>query len=282
MFKKLLNIFGSGKSDSKATDIPLTEELKNTFSIENAGNNSENNDCDDNYNENTNKPVVKRLAGKKANLDSDTLHGSHYTIEEFDEEIKRRVDRFIKSEQEDGETVTEEDIFSMTTNAMDEVYCDWNGFHRGHDAMINFRNRHSKKYLGHASFGYEKMEDNVDNPLLEPIHGVTLEDYAAVSYKIASGTNFISIMEMLGVDPAIWPEINTLWGKRMEEDPTFTVTTMFTQFYNTADQHPKLFKGLQVEMSDKEMIEEKDAKMEEYKKKLAEEQGGNVADDINF
>jgi uncharacterized protein YegJ (DUF2314 family) len=177
----------------------------------------------------------------KSALDPETYHGTHYKVEDFDAELEKRVAKFIKEEEEEeGEKMSKEDISSLRRNVLHDIYCEWNGIAPGSDAVMDFDNRNSQKYHGYASFGHTKAEDHANNPFMEPVHGVTLEDYAAISYYVASGTDAKDIVKQLGIDYAIWEEANVIWAKRMQEDTSFTVVTLFGQFYNTADQHPKL------------------------------------------
>ena len=87
------------------------------------------------------------------------------------------------------------------------------------------------------------------NPLLEPIHGVSLQDYAAISAKMASGIDVKEICKTLGIEQAVYEEASAIWVTRMQEDTTWEVTTLFGQYFGEADQHPKL-SGLQVAMSE--------------------------------
>jgi hypothetical protein len=89
----------------------------------------------------------------------------------------------------------------------------------------------------------------MSNPLLEPIHGVSLYDYAAVSAKMATGIDPKEIYKALGIEPAVFEEASALWVTRMQEDSTFEVTILFGQYFSEADKHPKL-NGLQAEVSE--------------------------------
>jgi hypothetical protein len=44
----------------------------------------------------------------------------------------------------------------------------------------------------------------MSNPLLEPIHGVSIQDYAAISAKMASGIDMKDICKLLGIEPAVF------------------------------------------------------------------------------
>lgn len=192
----------------------------------------------------------------------------------------------------------------------------------------------------------------MSNPLLEPIHGISLQDYAAISAKMASGISVEKICEALGIEPAVYEEASAIWITRMQEDSTWEVTTLLGKYFGEADQHPKLgslkaeisdegkanlekimtdryfyeelcgarqaaynygFDGAQwiqdnfgislgdfqsvamqwMQVQNQEMetrnheyvlhyVDFQQAKQKEYEAKFAKEQGGNVADDINF
>lgn len=84
----------------------------------------------------------------------------------------------------------------------------------------------------------------MSNPLLEPIHGITLEDYSAACAKLGSGMSEDAVVKALGVELPVWQEANLLWPERMKQDSSFQIVTLFGQYFGQADQHPK-FSGLQ-------------------------------------
>lgn len=79
-----------------------------------------------------------------------------------------------------------------------------------------------------------------ENPLLAPVHGITLEDYSAACAKIGSGLSETDIAKALGVELPVWEEANLLWPERMKQDATYHIVTLFGQYFGAADQHPKL------------------------------------------
>ncbi|AOM79694.1 DUF6620 family protein [Pedobacter steynii] len=87
-----------------------------------------------------------------------------------------------------------------------------------------------------------------ENPLLEPIHGISLEDYSAACAKMGSGLSENEAAKALGVEFPVWQEANLLWQERMKEDATYQIVTLFGQYFGTADQHPK-FSNLQTNVS---------------------------------
>jgi hypothetical protein len=179
-------------------------------------------------------------------FDSETLHGTHYTIEAFDREVEKRSEAWITSEKNSGETFSQKDIDNIYFNYRRKVYCEWTG--ADNDQMIRWELANSMKHTGIASSGFVK-EDGGDNPLLEPIHGISLKDYAAMAVKMSQGIDYKEVCKAMGIEPAVWEEINTLWPKRMQEDSSFTVTTLYGQYFMEGADHPKL-QNLQANISD--------------------------------
>ena len=192
----------------------------------------------------------------------------------------------------------------------------------------------------------------MSNPLLEPIHGVSLYDYAGISAKMAAGISEDEIFKALGIEATIYQEASALWIARMQEDKTFGVSMEFGKCFGKVESHPKLghlhpnvsqegIENLEKLKTDRYFYEElcgariaayqygldgaqwiqdnfginlgdfqavamhwmqvqndqmakgnhkyalevatfQQEKQAEYAKKFAEEQGGNVADDIEF
>ncbi|SEW43885.1 hypothetical protein SAMN05428988_5649 [Chitinophaga sp. YR573] len=79
-----------------------------------------------------------------------------------------------------------------------------------------------------------------ENPLLAPIHGITLEDYSAACAKLGNGLSEQAIAKALGVELPVWQEVSLLWPERMKQDETFHIVTLFGQHFGAAEQHPKL------------------------------------------
>lgn len=165
------------------------------------------------------------------NLHPETLHGLHYTEEQFDAELEKRLHEQI---QADGAAWDETDRSSYKRHFLKKIYAEWNPG-TDSDDFIQFETANSMKYSGFATMGYAKQDDS--NPLLTPIHGISLNDYAAIAMNL---TNFQEedLFTAFGIDLAIWQEINTLWPKRMQEDTTFTVATLYSQSFMEAGNHP--------------------------------------------
>lgn len=82
--------------------------------------------------------------------------------------------------------------------------------------------------------------DAKDNPLLEPIHGISLYDYAAGMIKIGSGVPSEKVLSTLGVEKPQWDEADLIWQQRMQEDPNMTVASKYGQYFAKVDEHPTL------------------------------------------
>ena len=86
---------------------------------------------------------------------------------------------------------------------------------------------------------YMNMAHDDSNPMLQPIHGISLQDYAAAASKMTNGMSADEVCKRLGIDMPIWDEANQLWVKRMQQDQTMAVMSLYGQYYGSADTHPK-------------------------------------------
>jgi len=161
----------------------------------------------------------------------ENLHGTHYTLEQFNQEVEERLQEATK-----GEDLSESELNNYRYNIRRDVYQEWTGADT--DQVVQWQMANSMEHMGIATSGYVK--DSSDNPLLAPIHGISLRDYAAITMKLSSGIEPNAILNALGIDEVIWSEINTLWPKRMQEDESFTVSTLFGQYFMEGATHPKL------------------------------------------
>ncbi|MDR1876756.1 MAG: hypothetical protein LBQ84_03950 [Flavobacteriaceae bacterium] len=177
------------------------------------------------------------------NYDPETLHGTHYTEEQFDAEVERRVQAWIK-EREDRE-IRESEINNLYFNYRRNVYEEWNNCDP--DQTLRWEMANSMKYTGMQVSGYIKNAD--ENPLLAPIHGFTFKDYAAMAIKVAGGIEPADVCKAMGIDIVVWEELNTLWPQRMAQDASFTLATLYGQYYADNVTHPKL-EGLTANISE--------------------------------
>lgn len=173
---------------------------------------------------------------QQVSYDPQTQHGLHYTEAAFDTEVARRAEAWITQEIADGETVDEQEKQNIYHNYRQQVYMEWNQCST--DQYILFQHSNSMKYSGIQTSGFIKVEEN--NPLLEPVHGISLKDYAAMCIKIGAGVDQVAVCKAMGLEPVIWDELNTIWPQRMGEDSSFTITTLFGQYFADNEPHPKL------------------------------------------
>ena len=184
--------------------------------------------------------------------DPETLHGTHYDVDDFEDEVEQLAQTWIEKE---GIT-SQSEINNVYHNYRREVYMAWNECDS--DQYIRFDNRNSLAHHGVAQMGNNMQEDE-NNPLLAPVHGINLRDYSAICAKLGSGVDENDIYKAFGIDATIWGEINTVWPARMAEDTTFSIAVLFGQYFGEADQHPKL-QGVKSNLS-----EEGEANLERLK-----------------
>lgn len=78
------------------------------------------------------------------------------------------------------------------------------------------------------------------NSLLDPIHGISLYDYAAVSAKLNYGAETNDACEIFGIEPAVFEEASAKWIRRMQNDKTLEITMLFGKYYTEAGYQHKL------------------------------------------
>ena len=57
----------------------------------------------------------------------------------------------------------------------------------------------------------------MSNQLLEPVEGITLEQWAGVNGQLASGVSTEDAVKSLGVDMPKWDRVNNEWLSRMKK-----------------------------------------------------------------
>jgi hypothetical protein len=77
----------------------------------------------------------------------------------------------------------------------------------------------------------KEMDSNIaaakSGGLLDPIQGVSMEDWAGANAKIMSGTPLETILGVLGVEKPVWDAVSAEWMARMSRDTTFAITTVY-------------------------------------------------------
>ncbi len=280
-------------------------------------------------------------------FDPETLHGTHYTIEAFKAEVEKRAEKWIAGERAEDPNFSQADVDNVYFNYKRKVYAEWNNMAEHDNRLLQWEMADRNLKAGLSAYGETALDSN--DPLLEPIHGVTLQDYTAMNIKFGQGIDADLVCKAMGIELTVWQEASTLWAKRMEQDTTFKVATLFGQYYKDGDNHPKLMHlkpvvsevggaNLEKLKTDRHFYEElcgareaayeagldgaqwiadnygmglvefqaiatewmtadnkdvnmdrnlklfdyKETKKKEYAAKFAAEQGGNVADDVEF
>ncbi len=67
---------------------------------------------------------------------------------------------------------------------------------------------------------------------LEPVEGVTFEDWAKANAKLASGTTIEEIVKQMGMDMPRWDRVNAEFLTRMKNDRTFTLSMKYAGVFN--------------------------------------------------
>jgi hypothetical protein len=243
MFKKLFNDFLGGDDENKKKE---EEKLKAQQAAKSKSDDDD--DDDEEYDEDeddedyfgpeeTDEERQKRILASVnpgVQLHPETLHGLHYTEQQFDAEVEKRIQEKMNDPDYEND---EYNAIEMWRNAMrTNVYRDWTGANEelaGQFAMAN-----TLQFQGFSTSA--NVKEDLDNPMLAPIHGISFYDYSAMCSKMANGAKEEVIFKAFGIDKVIFEELNTMWPKRMQEDNTYTLVALMGQYYADADKHPKL------------------------------------------
>lgn len=70
------------------------------------------------------------------------------------------------------------------------------------------------------------------NPILDPVEGITLDQWASTNAKLASGVATEEAIKGIGVDMPKWDRVNAEWLTRMSNDTTFTISQKYAAAFN--------------------------------------------------
>ena len=73
----------------------------------------------------------------------------------------------------------------------------------------------------------------MSNPLLDPVEGITLDQWAGVNAQLASGTSKEDAIKTLGVDMPKWDRVDNEWLTRMRNDTSFVISQKYAAAFNT-------------------------------------------------
>ncbi len=81
--------------------------------------------------------------------------------------------------------------------------------------------------------GFHKVV-NGGKDVLEPVEGISFEDWAKANAGLASGKQVEEIIKLIGVDRPRWDRANEEWLARMKNDKTFTLSMKYASIFNNA------------------------------------------------
>lgn len=80
----------------------------------------------------------------------------------------------------------------------------------------------------------------MNNPLLQPIHRISLQDYAAITLKMTNGCKLSDILDVMDIDLLQYQQASSIWNQRMINDRTLELSAMYGQLFTTGAHHPIL------------------------------------------
>ena len=91
---------------------------------------------------------------------------------------------------------------------------------------------------GFTVAGFVKEDPN--NPLHQPVRGISFKDYAAMSVKAGSGISGADICKAMDVSIEDYKEASNTWIQRLQNDSSGQLSTLYGQYFSEAASHPKL------------------------------------------
>jgi hypothetical protein len=88
---------------------------------------------------------------------------------------------------------------------------------RGLDAAMEHQKQEMDGHIAKAKSG----------GLMDPVQGVSLEDWAGANAKIVSGEPLANVLKVLQVEKPAWDAISAEWNGRMSRDTTFAIATVY-------------------------------------------------------
>src|SRR5438552_357662 len=85
----------------------------------------------------------------------------------------------------------------------------------------------------------------MSNSILDPVEGITLEQWASANADLVSGLTSDEVVKNLGIDAPKWDRVNNEWLTRMKNDTSFTISTKYAAAFN-ANASGNLGSGSQV------------------------------------
>jgi len=71
---------------------------------------------------------------------------------------------------------------------------------------------------------YRQAFDEADTGMLEPIEGVSIQDYGRIAARLTGGEPLEAILASVQMDAAKYARVSEAWNQRMAQDTTYTLT----------------------------------------------------------
>ena len=252
MFKKIFNAITGNDDENQNKEEEKINQRQNA-----AHQDDDDEEDDDEEYEDDDDDDEEYSNSNSGDYDPVTLHGKHYTPEQFDAEVEKRAQAWISKEESDFKNkksgvsakdfdengkMVDAQVNNIYNNYSEEVFKEWNSCGFDSDPYIRWQMKQRENQM---------LENMKGNPLLEPVHGIDMRTYTAMAKKIAAGVDYKDVCKAMGLEPIIWEELNTIWPQRMTEDTTYTVTTLFGKYYAEDLSDITQLANLEPQMSDK-------------------------------
>ncbi|MEL6195944.1 MAG: DUF6620 family protein [Myxococcota bacterium] len=109
-----------------------------------------------------------------------------------------------------------------------------------HDEEYNQRMRDAQAQLDASRAASElEMKGHIaaaeSGGLLEPVDGISLEDWAAGNAKLVEGRTLEQVLAVLGVESPAWDAANAEWQGRMSRDTTFAIAKVYGEAFQNSN-----------------------------------------------
>ncbi|MEM6731587.1 MAG: DUF6620 family protein [Myxococcota bacterium] len=108
------------------------------------------------------------------------------------------------------------------------------------DDDLTERIRQAQSFVDESRAAHEKemaahIETARGDGLLDPVHGISLEDWAAGNAKIVAGSTLGEVLAVLGVESPAWDAANAEWQGRMSRDTTFAIAKVYGEAFQDSN-----------------------------------------------
>jgi hypothetical protein len=141
------------------------------------------------------------------------------------EEDRERVERKYGIRDHSHWQVVKESVVS--TICRNKFGGDFNAYAQ---AQFNHRGQMSQKLMQQTAKAAAASGE------LNPVEGVTLEQWAGINAAFAQGANPDDLLKGQGIDKARWDRVRTEWEARMARDTTFTIAQIYGNAFQAASQ----------------------------------------------